>query len=78
MSENKLPKTTWAGMNDKIYEPKLTWSVGKTGFEENDARLEMEKSKSNIINKIHGEDLSISPNYKWLMMHHFLKQMHHK
>ncbi|MYL82455.1 hypothetical protein GTA51_04790 [Desulfovibrio aerotolerans] len=78
MSNNKPFKTTWAGMNDKIHTPKLTRSVGKTGFEANDARLEMEKSKSISTNKIHDPDFDISPNHKWLMIRLFLKQMHHQ
>lgn len=76
MSNNKPFKTTWAGMDEKIHTPKLTWSIGKTNFEGNDKFLEMEKSKDNIITKIHDPDLTISSKYKWLMLHLFLKQMH--
>lgn len=78
MSSNKSFNTMWAGMDEKIHTPKLTWSIGKTGFESDDKFLEMEKSKNNIINKIHDPDLTISSNYIWLILHLFLKQMHNR
>ena len=61
MSDNKLPKTTWAGMNDKIHEPKLTWSVGVSGFKEPPDEQITDKQQEKQTDNL--KDAS----YKWLL-----------
>jgi hypothetical protein len=61
MSDKKLPETTWAGMNDKIHAPKLTWSVGKPGFPEPPNELIIDKRQEQQT-----DDLK-DASYKWLL-----------
>lgn len=61
MIENKLPKTTWAGMNDKIHAPKLTWSVGVSGFKEPPNEPIADKQQEQQT-----DDLK-DASYKWLL-----------
>lgn len=72
-NDNNLPfKKSWAGQDDKIHEPKASWSVGNFELIQSDKQAINNKHKTTPIEREKSVE-SISLSHKWLMIHYLLK-----